>query len=1406
MKNFLSRFSKGIADESNRTALVAQAIERARTLYGHATQDQAREPILRLQDQYDEAGIDRLELLHAAEEAFPDDPYWLTAIVGILLARPTLSTGELRLLMRLGSTAPSRIEIWGRLFRDCRQPGNEGLLNEAHEKCALALGRYFPDPFTSLWDDMALEDDARRLFKRSLHDTTEALLQSRRRDGDAQAVLRAAQVHFPERGDVRLALARMVASNGDRSPENVALVMEALLDAPEDVQLKLWAAESLVSMPGHSTEGVAMLRQIRDEHREDERVAERLISALKESDTVDQVDVPMLQNWIRDHHDDIRALELLADHFARDGNTSAEAQRVYRLAAARSPRRATYLRLLGRASAQRGEWPDVIEIFDELRAAGEDGEDVILPLATAYASFGRADDQAIQLYRRAIDFGSLRPEVHDRYCQYLFQTARSKPESVARFTASLASCPDTVWPRLGVLSHLISGGDNEGALTGALVLLQKDPNSREALELAGRALANDFSRRQLAHLAGAEPGVRHGIFEEARKLAPDAGPVLMGLVRHRLADGVRDAETAKLLRDVCRQFPEAVDLRVERADVLWELGQKESAAELYRELLARWRVLPHGQLPRGITPEVRARLLQRVAAQVLTQPPTAADLDVLLEAAGEPDAGPEVLLGAARALIDSRSDHPGRIRLLDQAVRLAPGDLPLERALAESHAAAGKPAPSVRLAIRLLLSHKADEDTTELLRSALAANRPQELPPGVLGTLRDALAKSLKSSPGTLLAGTELILSVRPAEAEDLALLERLSEMLPRNVRVRRWLARCLAAAGQDSRAIEVYGSLVDSNALDEEVIVELASTHARLGMRGRENLRLAESAVAIRPQDIDLLFHLAGIELELGHFASASNHLDQVLARAPELHGRVLALVENTAATNQESGRLLVLLARVHIKARRFDEALDFLGRLQANYQRHFPDLMALYGEMIEVAPDNPRPLIERGILHRLSGRIDEAVDDLHRAYDLAPTNPDVLQEYAEVLAQKVRSSSKPEPEVAVEAGGFFLTLGNEEQAREMARLALERDPDNGPGLMLLARLQLAAKQPDACRESIRRMADRRAALPILEQLARVYAEQNDPLRAAEVLTDAIEMAGPQRELLEQLRTLYQTQDRQGRDQTARQKILVTLSDRARTRYELREEIGSGAMGVVFKAYDRELDEIVVLKILPEDFATDPAALARFRHEAKAARKLAHPNIVRIHDFGEDGGRRHISMEYVSGGDLKQFIHEHHASLTLSQRLQIIREVARALAHAHSEGVLHRDIKAANILLTPTRRVKLSDFGIAAILGAEGHHPPDDPNYVFGTPLYMSPEQFRGDPLTRASDLYSVGVLMYELLTGSPPFVKGSIAFHHQYTRPTRIPNLPDPIWVIVERLLEKEPAKRYQRAEDLLRELDQY
>ena len=215
--------------------------------------------------------------------------------------------------------------------------------------------------------------------------------------------------------------------------------------------------------------------------------------------------------------------------------------------------------------------------------------------------------------------------------------------------------------------------------------------------------------------------------------------------------------------------------------------------------------------------------------------------------------------------------------------------------------------------------------------------------------------------------------------------------------------------------------------------------------------------------------------------------------------------------------------------------------------------------------------------------------------------------------------------------------------------------------------------------------------------------------------------------------------------------------------RYEIKFQLGAGGMGEVYLAEDTQLGRRVAVKILPPEAVSDEHARKRLVREARAAATLDHPNICSIHEVGEEGGRSFIAMQYVEGETLD--VRMKRKPLELSESLVIAAQVADALAEAHAHSIIHRDIKPSNIIVDTRGQVKVMDFGLAKIVAgaidgeAETHSLLTTPGAILGTVPYMSPEQVRGEVLDARSDLFSLGVVLYEILSGRQPFASESVA-----------------------------------------------
>jgi eukaryotic-like serine/threonine-protein kinase len=259
--------------------------------------------------------------------------------------------------------------------------------------------------------------------------------------------------------------------------------------------------------------------------------------------------------------------------------------------------------------------------------------------------------------------------------------------------------------------------------------------------------------------------------------------------------------------------------------------------------------------------------------------------------------------------------------------------------------------------------------------------------------------------------------------------------------------------------------------------------------------------------------------------------------------------------------------------------------------------------------------------------------------------------------------------------------------------------------------------------------------------------------------------------------------------------------------RYELLELIGRGGMSSVWRSHDRLLDRVVAIKVMHEQYATDEEYVERFRREARSVAQLSHPNIVTVIDRGEDESRQYIVFEYVEGENLKQLL-ERTGPMPVRDAVLLGLQMARALGFAHDRGLIHRDVKPQNVLLNEDGQAKMTDFGIARSVDVEGV---TITGTVLGTSEYIAPEQARGQQVDALTDVYSLGVVLYELLTGGVPFQGESfvaVALRHVNEPVPSVleqrPDCPPRVGLLIERAMAKRPEQRFASMDELVQELE--
>jgi len=260
-------------------------------------------------------------------------------------------------------------------------------------------------------------------------------------------------------------------------------------------------------------------------------------------------------------------------------------------------------------------------------------------------------------------------------------------------------------------------------------------------------------------------------------------------------------------------------------------------------------------------------------------------------------------------------------------------------------------------------------------------------------------------------------------------------------------------------------------------------------------------------------------------------------------------------------------------------------------------------------------------------------------------------------------------------------------------------------------------------------------------------------------------------------------------------------------SRYQILQELGRGGMGIVFQANDKQLNEQVAIKILSPLLSNDPEALERLKREVSAARRVTHPNVIRIHDLSEFNGLHFVSMEYFQGVNLRDYIRKAGA-LSLMQGLNIASQICDGLEAAHAQGVIHRDLKSQNIIVGPSNHAKIIDFGLARSSQMEGM---TATGLIMGTPEYMSPEQVSGKHVDERTDIYSLGIILYEIFGGRVPFSGGSaiaIGFKQLKEDPPALsalnPQISAQLSAVILKCLNKDPLQRYRNVRELKSELE--
>ena len=428
--------------------------------------------------------------------------------------------------------------------------------------------------------------------------------------------------------------------------------------------------------------------------------------------------------------------------------------------------------------------------------------------------------------------------------------------------------------------------------------------------------------------------------------------------------------------------------------------------------------------------------------------------------------------------------------------------------------------------------------------------------------------------------------------------------------------------------------------------------------------------------------------------------------------------------------------------------------------------------------------------------------------AYESSGNLEMAMEVYRQTNNQEKLSELYEKAREYYEAAQMYFKSGKTEKALSALSQVTENSQDFLPALELSGDIYLQLGRYDQALACYRRLASKKPFnaenIELYYKIGDIYDRAGQAAYAMNIYQRIFQLAPHFADVTLKMQAISQRMSlRAAPGMEATQAGQGAMGQAGAFRYQVVKELGRGGMGVVYLAKDVTLGRQVAYKVLPQEMKKYPEIVANFIREAKNLAQLNHPYIVSIYDAGEYMGSYYIVMEYVEGEDLKSLISRGTSRVPLRIGIEIFKQLAQALDYAHSKKVVHRDIKPSNIMWTENQAIKVMDFGLAALL----EEVKTGRTLVSGTPLYMSPEQCLAKPLDNRTDIYSAGVTMYELFTGTAPFSEGDISYQQIHTPPRPMkeknPSLPDELNRIILKCLSKDPEQRYQNGRELYLDL---
>jgi predicted Zn-dependent protease len=1361
----------------------------------------SRAPLDELAIQFRERDIPTLDIYQQAYSRNKRDTEMLKFLVGEFSSRDPDSKEAVELYWALTVAEPSELNHYFRLVNHYRDSKDPTTLTRIEEQIVERYGQIergelqpSANPAANLnIFEMALEDLASTYAELGRTDKRAMVVYSRQLEAD------------PQNNELMVMLARCYAEQGRRDEEALRTYEAWFVIDPQDMTL-LQALIATYQALGRQEQAVVLMEHVYHQSpEEDQELLGRIVDYYRSRGVVNDANIGYLKRYADVDPRDRQVQRMVANYYAVRENASEEAAGFYERALGEPPSDWSFRLFLARRYMDDDRWDETFDLLDALRGTPLMRGSVLLAYAAAMAKLDRLDAEAAHYYQLAIAAGSRSRSIYTALCRAYIRLKRLDHDAMSAFEETIALDPDNPWAHFGLAAYYIRLDEPQMAYKHAVEHLKRNGADEAGRALAGIALARCLSDRALGALADLPDAIGQEVLLAAARESPQDARILLPLARELYRSGELGIRALEVYEKLLGVYSNDVIARDRAARAARALGENERANAHVRKLAAlAKRPELTTQLDEGVT-STRLRSLAMDALSdatdhLIQQKTIARDEEELLKLAmraGRDD--PALYRRLALAAAERNESGAEVLPIYEAALENYPELIHLKHLIMRCYIAMGETAPVFQHARELLEEEPYDKIVLSLLIDCLASTDcyDEETHDLVCFQSRDN-AEDHK----TLISYALFNYRANRYDEEAAEVLERAIEVAPDDLKVMLLtaLARCREVLDQGEAAMLAYERIMGIIPNDLDILKRLSLNYILRGNSAENSREVIQQALIDGPYDLELYLFLAEVfinrrETELTQFL-----IDRIQQNSPKASDQLVVLLEKAFRLEMSGAPLASQLAEHYYLSGQRDKALSIIDEIPSFTPAQAQQVIELYNIMLVQNGEDLEVRRRRGEMLLKAGDQLSAIEDLVLYWAEEGRKRPLPDNFIELLERFCNDSTYIHPQLVLMMALSLHRAGRHESAIALAWRVLLRDRLDLDANLLVARCRMSLGELELAFRALVRLPRVNEVKDSFYRLVCEFTAAED-YESAALASRAITDHDPDyRDCSRRERELEDLRRGAGEFQRLRVKShSEALPERARDRFDLVEEIGSSPVSVVYKAYDRELDQLVAIKILSPAFSHQAQSSEVFRNHARYMRRLTHPHLAKIRDIGETPGLDYLSMDYFERGNLQMLIEQ--GTLALKDKLMFMKQIAQALDALHHHDVVHGGVKPTNILINDLNVSKLSDVGMAEVYRS---NPLMSPEIILEDPIYMAPERFHRLPHSLATDIYCYGLVLYETFAGRPPFRSGDLAHQHLVERPAPVLGIPQALNRLIMRCLAKDPDSRYPSMRELVNELN--